>query len=226
MIRPRQRRSRLVLSLLVAAVWGMPGEASGGSIDTSRLEQPWPKRLVRETEVSRYAVQWYQRLDRAEGLIFGVRFTTPTDRQTTWTLATDFKGVGRLTPGVTAVRYLEQTPTRQVIQIDVRVLWKSIQLNFEIEQEPPDVLRFRLVNELLGEYRGVMRLQDPSGEARSSEPAHTQVEMSTWLKPAVPVPLTLLAVVERIVLLQGTREFLETCERTFEGDASQGDAGL
>ena len=180
------------------------GALSAGTIDTAFLEQPWPKQTVRHFEVGRDEVTWRQRANRREGVFAGVRFLAPLDQQAVWDKTRDFSDIGRMTPGVTAVRFLEDTPTRQVIQLDVKVLWKTLQLTFEVEQEPPRAIRFRLVNELLGEYRGVCWLEDA--------PQGTIVELATWLKPSRPIPTGLLLFVERKTFLDGVRNFLEECK--------------
>ncbi len=190
----------------------LPSESppSQARIDTAFIEQPWPRQLVRELEVGRYPVRWRQHASHADGLFAGVRFTAPLAQQRVWDLANDYHDIGTMTPGVTSVRFLEQTPTRQVIQVDVKVLWKSLRLTFEVEQVPPQAVRFRLVNKLLGEYRGVCLFEEQP-PAANGRPA-TAVALSTWLKPARPVPIGLLMTVERVILLKGVREFLATCE--------------
>lgn len=201
---------------LLAGMLAWAAGATAGTIDTAFLEQPWPGQRIRQTEVGKYALRWRQRLSRKEGLFFGARFTVPTDQRTTWDLATaDYGELGKTAPGVTAVRYLEDTPERQVIQIDVKVLWHTLRLNFEVEREAPNQVRFRLTNERLGEYRGVFLLSEPSGEFRSAEPASTGLELITWLKPARPAPLGLLAAAQRMVIFQGTKEFLQGCEAKY-----------
>jgi len=186
-------------------VWVCAPAVWAGSIETEFLEQPWPRQMVREYEVGKWPVRWRQKASVTEGIFAGASFNTTTPLEQTWELATDYTDLGSMTPGVTAVRMIEQTPTRQVIQIDIKVLWKTLRLRFEIEQERPDAVRFRLVNPELGEYRGVCLMRQ--------EPNHTQVELATWLKPAVRLPSGLILSVERIVLLRGIRNFLETCEQ-------------
>ncbi|MBI3082803.1 MAG: hypothetical protein HYY90_00305 [Candidatus Omnitrophica bacterium] len=187
--------------------------ASAWTIDTAFLTPPWPKQVVRELEVGRYPVLWRQRVSRRDGLFTAVRFEAPLERQTVWDRANDYSDVGRMTPGVTAVRFLEQSPTRQVIQLDVKVLWKTLQLTFEVEQEPPREIRFRWADQAFGEIRGLCVFDDsplsPTGGGPSGK---TAIELATWFKPSRPVPLGLLLVVERIALLQATKEFLESCE--------------
>ena len=187
------------------AVLFLPATLSAGTIDTEFLQRPWLKQVVRHLEVGRYEVQWRQRAARREGIFAGVRFRAPLDRQAVWDKTSDVSSLGRMTPGVTAVRFLEEGPTRQVIQLDIKVLWKTLQLTFEVEQDPPRAIRFRLVNEMLGEYRGVCWLEE-------SQP-DTIVELATWLKPSRPVPTGLLLFVERMTFLQGVESFLEACER-------------
>src|SRR3990167_6270956 len=97
----------IALGLLCAAT-----TASAWTIDTEFLKLPWPKERVQELEVGRYPVRWRQRVSRKEGLFAGVRFEAPLDRQGVWDRANDYTDVGRMTPGVTGVRFLEQTPTR------------------------------------------------------------------------------------------------------------------
>ena len=163
--------------------------------------------------MGRHPVRWRQRASKADGLFAGVRFTAPLPQQAVWDLANDYQDVGQITPGVTAVRYLERSETREVIQLDVKVLWKTLTLTFEVEKEPPRLMRFRLVNEALGEYRGISVFAE-EGPAGGAHPSGTGVELATWLKPSRPVPMGLLLLVERMAMLQAAREFLETCERS------------
>ena len=188
--------------------------ALAGTIDTAFLEQPWPDQRVRQTEVGRHPVTWRQRAGKAAGIFAGVKFILPLDREAAWRLANEYQDVGHITPGVTAVRYLERTDTRQVIQVDVKILWKKLQLTFEVEQEPPDAVRFRLVNRVLGEYRGLCRFVEASapGQDGTPQPA-TSMELMTWLQPARPVPQGLLLAVERMTMLRGVREFFKACDR-------------
>ena len=178
---------------------------SAGAIDTEVLEHPWPRQTIRRFEVGRHEVEWRQRANRRDGVFVGVTFLAPLDRQAVWEKTRDFSDIGRMTPGVTAVRFLEDTPVRQVIQLDVKVLWKSLQLTFEVEQDPPQVIRFRLVNTLLGEYRGIIQLQEA--------PQGTTMALATWLKPSRPIPTSFLLLFERKVFLDSVRNFLEECER-------------
>lgn len=212
----------------VLAAWGFvasaqdvtPGAAASSSanhgrterIATAFIQQPWPRQVVRALEVGRYDVTWRQRASRQEGIFAGVRFTAPIGRQRLWDLTTDYADIGRVTPGVKAVRYLERTPDWQVIQLDVQVLWKTLQLTFEIEQDPPKAMRFRLVDERLGEYRGVCWLEEPAGPGAGGQGQDgTVVELATWLKPARPVPMGLILLVERMTFLRATESFLDTC---------------
>lgn len=195
-------------------VFFLPAVLSAGTVDTEFLQTPWPRQIVRHLEVGRHEVQWRQRAGRREGVFAGVRFLAPLDRQAVWEKTSDFSDVGRMTPGVSAVRFLEEGPTRQVIQLDVKVLWKTLQLTFEVEEDPGQAIRFRLVNEVLGEYWGVCWLEDPPQAAGGEGVApQTVVELATWLKPSRPIPVGLLLFVERKVFLDGVRNFLEECER-------------
>ena len=162
--------------------WGI--SARGGlaaSIDTTFLEQPWSEQRVDITEVGRYAVKWRQWAGGAEGIFAGVQVTVPLRREALWDVSTDYTDIGHMTPGVQAVRVLEESPTRQVIQLDIRILWKILQLRFEIEQDPPEAIRFRLFHEAVGEYRGVVRLVDLEDDDAQTG---TSVQLSTWLRPA------------------------------------------
>lgn len=212
----RSRCGRVTAGVVQAAI-GAVCAASGAwaaTIDTDFIQGPWPKQTSRSFEVGKHEVQWRQRASRSEGVFAGVRFKVPLDRQAVWDLGHDYRGLGRVTPGVTAVRLLERQPTRQVIELDVKVFWKMLQLTFEVEQEPPRVTRFRLVNEAVGEYRGVCVFEELSSgrAAKAAASRHTVVELSTWLKPSRPIPASLVLLAERITLLQGVRGFLETCE--------------
>ena len=200
---------RQIILASVAAVIG--ASAAFAAIDTSFIEGPWPKERVRQTEVGRYPVRWRSRIAKGEGIFAGVRFTAPLDVQTIWGMTSDYQDIGTKVPGVKRVRILERSETREVIAIDVQVLWKKLTLTFEVERDPPRASRFRLVNELLGEYRGIA-LYTPQERG-------TAVELSTWLKTAAPVPAGLLLGVERMALLQGAREFLEDCDRRLQAAA-------
>ena len=199
-----RRLARLSPFGIVLALSGLIGPSWAG-IETDVLERPWPRQQVREYEIDKYAVRWRQRVSKAEGIFAGASFVAPSPPERTWALATDYTDLGRMTPGVSSVRFLEQTPTRQVVQIDVKVLWKNLTLTFEVEQDPPNALRFRLIDDFIGEYRGVSLFR--------LEGEQTAVELATWLKPAVKVPSRLILWAERVVLLKGIRRFLETCER-------------
>ena len=192
-------------AIVLAAALLLGPALACAAIETSFIEGPWPKQRVRETEVGRYPVRWRSRITKTEGLFAGLRFTAPLDQHTIWGMSSDYHDIGTKVPGVKRVRFLEQSETREVIAIDVKILWKELTLTFEVERDPPRAMRFRLVNDALGEYRGVA-LYAPEGTG-------TVVELSTWLKPAHPVPARLLLGVERIALLQGAREFLEDCDR-------------
>ena len=192
-------------------LWGTAAWA--GSVDTGFIQHPWPRQTVRTLEVGRHEVLWRQRASREDGIFAGVRFTAPRERRQVWDRMNGFSDVGRMTPGVQAVRILEETPNRQVIQVDVKVLWKALQLTFEVEQDPPNALRFRLVHEALGEYRGVCWLEDPpQQEAGAGQVAATVVELATWLKPPRPVPMRLVLWVERITFLPAVESFLDSLE--------------
>ena len=193
-------------------------EASAWTINAEFLKPPWSKQVVREFEVGRYPVRWRQRVSRNDGLFTAVRFEVSLGRQAVWGRANDYSDVGRMTPGVTAVRFLEQSPSRQVIQLDVKVLWKTLQLTFEVEQEPPREIRFRWADQRFGEIRGLCVFEEPPPPTQPGTAvrasASTTVEMATWFKPSRPVPLGLLLVVERVALLHAAKAFLESCEQS------------
>jgi len=188
-------------------VLGVGGVVSAEPLDVEFLRQPWPNEIVRELEVGRYPVRWRQRVSRQDGLFAGVRYEAPLSRQAVWDRAADYHDIGRLTPGVRAVRFLEDTPTRQVIQLDVKVLWKHVTLTFEVERDPPREIRFRWPGGRWGELTGVCVFQD------GSVPGRTMVELATRFQPSRPLPLGLLLVVERAALLGAVKEFLESCDR-------------
>ena len=196
--------------MLVAIILGLAPTVWAATIDTGFIEAPWPKQRVHETEVGRYAVRWRERASKTEGIFAGVRFTAPRSQQAVWDLANQYQDVGEMTPGVTAVRYLERSKTHERIAIDVKILWKTLTLTFEVEKESPRILRFRLVSEALGEYRGFCLFEAPAGNTAESS---TTVELATWLKPNRPVPMRLLLLVERMTLLQSARRFLQACDR-------------
>lgn len=206
---------RVALAGLFALLGG--AAAWAGSIDTALMERPWPKQWVHDYEVGTSAVRWRQRASASEGLLAGAAFTAPSAPGRTWELATNYTELGPMTPGVSSVRIIEQTDIRRVIQIDMKVLWKDVRLVFEIEQEPPTAVRFRMANQALGEYRGVCRFH-PEGQG-------TRVEITTWLKPAVHVPSRLVLWVQRSVMLKGIREFLNTCRPCLPAGRQAGPRG-
>ncbi|OGX44967.1 MAG: hypothetical protein A3I71_07200 [Omnitrophica WOR_2 bacterium RIFCSPLOWO2_02_FULL_63_16] len=196
------RRALPLIGLVIAGLQAASVEA--GSIDTAFLEAPWPKQRVHDYEVGTDTIRWRQKAGAGEGIFAGASFTAPADLQRTWGLSTSYADLGPMTPGVRSVQVIEESENRRVIAIEIKVLWKELRLVFEVEQEPPEAVRFRLVHEVIGDYRGVCLL-------RAAEPDQTRVEMATWLKPAVRVPSGLVLWVERGVMLKGIRNFLETC---------------
>ena len=65
----------LFLSLL------LPATVLADTIQTQFLQRTWPGERVDELEVGRTPVRWRQRASRTEGLLGGVRFTVPLERQ-------------------------------------------------------------------------------------------------------------------------------------------------
>ncbi len=204
----------LMVLVMMAPAWA-------GTIETEFIEQPWPREYVHELEVGRHPVRWRQRITKQDGLFAGVQCTVPLSRKATWDKATEYQDIGKMTPGVTAVRYTEKTDTRQVIEMDVKILWKTLTMRFEIEQDPPNAVRFRWVDKTLGEYRGVTTFQELP-PASPGAPPQTVMALSTWLKPARPVPARLLLMVERITMLKGVETFLDAAApRTALAEASK-----
>lgn len=193
-----------LLLLVCASAWAE-------AIDTAFIEAPWPKQRVQETEVGRHAVRWRSRASKQDGIFAGVGFAASLDEAAVWKIANEYQDVGKMTPGVTAVRYLERSDTHEKIAIDVKILWKTLTLTFDVEKEAPRIMRFRLVNKALGEYRGVCRF-DAAPASKDGMPS-TTVELATWLKPAHPVPMRLLLTVERMTMLQGARKFLDAIDQ-------------
>lgn len=183
---------------------------SAGSIDTEFIEQPWPKQWERHFEVGKWPVVWRQYASKEGGIFASIRFRAPLDQETVWNLTSDYKDIGEMIPGVSAVTYLEDTPNRQVIQMDVEVLWKQLRLVFEIERDPPNAVRFRMFNERLGEFRGVSKLESVMDDSGNS---YTDMELATWLKTVKPVPAGLLLISQRMMLVEAARNFLDACEQ-------------
>jgi len=203
------RSVRVVAAL--AVVFGAAVLAAA-AIDTETIERPWPKEHTREYEVGRDTVRWRQKVDKRQGLFAGMRFTVPRERQAVWKLSNDYSGVGHITPGVEAVRYIKEGPNRQIIEVDMKVLWKLFTLRFEMEQEPPKAVRFRWADERFGEYLGVAVFEEVAGTGKDAAPA-TRVDLSTRFLPVHPVPMHLLLGVERIAMLTAAKKFLKACER-------------
>ncbi len=195
------RRAILAIACLVAGATLV----DAGTIDTSFIEQEWPKQLVREFEVGRHQIRWRQRGSRRDGIFAGVRFASRLPRAQVWALATNYRDVSPKIPGVAAMRFVEATPLRQVIEIEMHVLFRRFVLRFEVEQEPPSAIRFRLVNAALGEFRGMCLFADAA--------PGTAMELAIWIKPVRPLPIGFLLAAERMILLQGVRNFLDSCEQ-------------
>lgn len=182
-------------------------------IDTAFLEQPWPRQRVHDYEVDKYLVRWRQRSSKRDGIYAGAGFTAPAGLARVWPLTTDFTDLGTKTSAIEHVEILQESPTRQVVIVTAKVLWKRLILRFEIEQDPPRAVRFRLINRQIGEYRGVCLLR-PQGE-------QTAFELATWLKTPVPVSPRLILWAERVILLDGIRGFLKACEQTAPRQAAR-----
>lgn len=202
-------RSLRAACLLTALLGG--AALAAAAIDTDALSQRWPGERTREYEVGRYTVRWRQQADKHQGLLAGVRFTVPRPRQLVWHLANDYSDVGGMTPGVHGVRIIHEGPNRQVIDIDLKVLWKEFTLRFEMEQEPPNAVRFRWADARFGEYRGIARFEEVPGSGPQDAPS-TRVDLSTRFTSPRPVPVHLLLGVERLAMLSAAKEFLKTCE--------------
>lgn len=188
------------LCVAVFPVW------AAEAVDSAGLRQPWPKQKVREFEVGRHTVRWRQKAHKKEGIFAGVRFTAPAGREKVWHLANDYSDVGRMTPGILAVRRTAQGANRETIEVDIKVLWKRMTLRFEVEREPPEAVHLRWADARFGEFVGVA-----SFEAASDQ---TQVELSTHFKPLRPVPMRLLLGVERLAMMGAVRNFLKACEQS------------
>ncbi len=181
-------------------------------IDTEALQQSWPKQHVHDYELGRYNVRWRQKLSKQKGLWAGVSFTVPQPRSVVWGLSNDYSDVGKMTPGVQAVRIRQEGANRKVVQIDMKILWKELTLTFEFEEDPPDTLRFRWYDNRFGEYIGIAVFTESVAKSEK-EPAQTTVELSTHFESYRPVPLRLLLGVERAAMLSATRDFLKSCEK-------------
>ena len=192
-----------------------PVAAEKGKIETGFLEQPWKRQRTRSLEVGRWPVVWRERAAKKEGIFAGLTFVAPVDRKHAWDLSSGYDDLGKKTPGIKSIKIIEESPNRQVVQAEVEVLWRILVLNFEVEQEPMEVMRFRLSNPEIGEYIGVCRFTDAEIAANGKSPstAGTALELSTWFKPARPVPAGLILMAQRIVMLRGARTFLESCAR-------------
>jgi hypothetical protein len=201
------RPCRFLFLLAAPLLLWTPAGAESVPIDTGFIEKPWPKQRERELEVGRHPVRWRDRVHKKEGLFAGARYVAPVPSEEAWRLATEYHDLGTELPGVTAMRTIEQSERRDVIEFDLKVLWKQLTIRFEIERDPGRALRFRMLNQAIGEYRGVCLFEPAEGGSG------TTMELSTWLKPARPVPLGMLLIAERMVMLRGVRDFLEQAER-------------
>ena len=190
-------------------------------IDTSFVEQPWKKQIVRELEVGRWPIRWRERATKKDGIFAGVAFVAPVELQKAWSLSSGYGDLGEKTPGVKSVKVVEQGPNRQLVEAEVDVLWLTLTLNFEVEQDPPRAMRFRLFNPEIGEYLGVCRFSEAeaSSDGRTKDAGSaTTMELSTWFKPVKPVPSGLVLLAQKQVMLRGARAFLESCTADDKAD--------
>lgn len=186
------------------AAWG----ASAPTVDVEALRQPWRNERARVVEVGRHPVRWRHAIRRREGLKAGVRFTAPLPRRDVWTLATDYRAIGRMTPGVSDVQVTPAGPQRQRVAVEVRVLWKQLRMVLDVEHDPPQQVRFLWRHPQIGALQGLCTFD-------ASQPLETDatlVECSSWFQPSRQAPLGLLAAVERAALLHAVHQFLSACD--------------
>ena len=200
-------RVRITAVLCAAAglLWRAGAVPVSAAIDTASLEEAWPKEKTSALEVGKYPIQWRQSVTKEQGIRISARFTAPLPMDRTSRQIADYTALKSMVPGVTTVRRTEESAGRQVVEMDAKVLWKTLRLAFEVEPTPPDLTRFHLLNERLGDYRGLCRLRD-AGQGR------TDVEMITALKPTIHLPMSLRLLAERRMFLTGIRNFLDTCD--------------
>lgn len=196
------------ISLLLVAFLGLGFSdvcAEGDRIDTHFIEQPWRSERSHLTEVGRDEVLWRSALTK-EAVFCGVKFEAPAPIDVVWSEMSKYSDLETMSPGVESVKVLVEEENYLELEIRIKVLWRHLVLNFQLEREPQHYTRFCLMNPELGEYRGVMATQPVDGN-----PRFTDVALSTWLKPAVPVSMRLLLVAERMVILGSVEKFNETC---------------
>ena len=191
---------------LLFAVTAVPISAAS-TLGTEWLSDTWPGERVRTIEVRNHPVRWRQAKRRDEGAFAGVRFHAPIARSDAWAASTDYPRVGRTLSPVTRVTVTEKGGGLRLVEVEGKILWRTVRLAFEVEQEPPDLLRFRLVKSRLGEYEGICLFEPAAGGG-------TTIELSTRVLPAsARVPLGMLLVFERMAMLQGVQGFLEASAR-------------
>lgn len=169
------------------------------------LEGPWPGQREHTYEVGHAQVQWRQRASATEGMFTGARFTAAVPRERAWVLSNDYSGLGTKTPGIQAIRVVEESPHHKRFEVDIKVLWKSATLRIELDEEPPELLRFRMDTLRLGRYIGRARM-------RAVDASHTEVDLATWLSPPTRVPRGLVMWAQRVAIFGGIRNFLKACE--------------
>lgn len=181
------------------------------AIDTGSLEQPWPKQLCRDYEAGRFPVKWRHKLIKKEGLFAGVSFTAKGGLQAVWDLATDYSNVDKATAAIQALRVREESANRQSVEVELKVLWKTMTLTFEVEKEAPNALRFRWNDMRFGEFKGVALFSEEAASKENPE-GGTRVAVSTLFHPYRAAPLRLLLGFQRMAMLHASRDFLEACE--------------
>lgn len=198
-------------ALGVACAALLAGSASA-AIDTQSLDRPWPKQYTHTYEIGRTPVVWRHRVSKKDGLWTGARFVAPRPRNQVWALSNDYSDLGKMTPGVKAVRIRQQGERRRVVEVDMKILWKAFTFTFEFEEDPPNAIRFRWHDARFGEYIGIATFAEAA--AKPGEPVtQTEVELSTRFEPNGAAPLRLLLGVERMAMLSATRDFLKSCEK-------------
>jgi hypothetical protein len=194
-----------------------------GQIDTGWIEAPWPKERHQELEVGSDTVIW--RWSRSKTEVYaGADFTVPIDRGLMWQQTTNFDELKQIAPGVQSIKVLKEEPDYQVVELVMKVLWYTVTMRFELEREAPELTRFRLMSQELGEYVGYMRLTPTTVETKEGPVVGTAVKMGTWLKPAMPVSTRLILMAERMVLLSSIREFIQDCREAAAAAAARGRA--
>ncbi len=205
--------SRFLMLLLSVCLVVTP---AFGSIQTGDLTHKWVEYSERTYEVRRYDVDWRWRVSSDEKIHTGLSFTLPFPRQLLWNQSLKYSLIGEKTRGVKKIEVLYQDAHREIVQVTLKVLWKTATLKIEFERNEPREIRFQIDHSKFGHFRGVVEFKEVPRAGDHLQKA-TEGELTAVFQPAYDLPSGIVLMVQRMVLLRGLRAYFELCEDAYEG---------